>query len=264
MAEEFFSEQNKAGLIVISGVFLMFLMGIILMVFFYFSKRKIVQKEMEKKDAEVQFHKDLLQSTIMTQEEERKRIAHDLHDDISSKLNIISLNCHILSMKDLKETEAKTTIENILELSGKAIESSRQIAHNLFPPVLERFGLDAGIEELCNEFSSSGHVKVNYNNNANMERLDSKMNLHVFRILQELMNNSLRHGKATIIDVSFDENQGKIRCSYKDNGIGFDTSSIEFSRGLGMKNIESRIDYMDAKIGVTSSINNGVKISMEF
>ena len=87
----------------ISGFFIV--IAVTLIIFFYFSRKKIIQKELEKKDLEIQYQKELLSAVIITQEEERKRIAQDLHDDISSKLNIVSLNSYLLTALNLTENE---------------------------------------------------------------------------------------------------------------------------------------------------------------
>ena len=118
------------------------LMAILVVVFFYLSRKKIIKKELEKKDLEINHQKELLRSIIITQEEERKRIAQDLHDDISSKLNIVSLNSHLLKTPNLDNDELLDITDNIILLTKKALENSRRIAHDLLPPVLEKFGLD--------------------------------------------------------------------------------------------------------------------------
>src|SRR5690606_34180500 len=98
-------ESSEVGLIVIKSIFLMLFLGMVLLLFFYFSKKKIIQKELEKKNLELEHQRDLLQAIIGTQEEERQRIAQDLHDDISSKLNVISLNSHLLTTPGLTDKE---------------------------------------------------------------------------------------------------------------------------------------------------------------
>lgn len=263
METKFFSEENDISLIVLSGIFLMFLMGIVLLLFFYFSKKKIVQKELEKKNLEIIHQKTLLESTLQAQEKERKRIARDLHDDISSKLNIVSLNCDLLSTGNLTKNEQNEAIEIIVGLSAKALENSRRIAHGLFPPVLDEFGLDAGLEELCSEFKGNG-VAINYQNRAVFKNFEKDRHLHVFRIVQELMNNSLRHGKATKIDVLFENEGGKTRCEYRDNGKGFDLENNDQKKGLGMKNIQSRVNFLNGKLFIDSKINQGTTVTFTF
>jgi signal transduction histidine kinase len=240
------------------------LMGLVLVLFFYFSRKKITQKELEKKDMQIHLQKEQLHAVIIAQEEERKRIAQDLHDDISSKLNIVSLNTHLLSAPNLTETETIEITENIINLTTKALENSRKIAHNLLPPVFEKFGLNAGIEELCEEFESSKAVKVYYKNEIDFDENEMDRHLHVFRILQELMNNSLRHGKATEIWISFKNIANVDTCNYEDNGIGFDSENVENHKGLGMKNIDSRVSFLNGTIKIKGEINKGISVVFTF
>lgn len=257
-------QESEIIEIIVYSFIAFLLMGLVLILFFYFSRKKIIQKELEKKDLEIQYQKELLSAVIITQEEERKRIAQDLHDDISSKLNIVSLNSHLLTTPNLSPNEIHEITANIINLTGKALDNSRKIAHGLLPPVLEKFGLHAGVEELCLEFSSSKAVQVNYENKTTFDIKDIDRHLHVFRILQELMNNSLRHGKATSIAVLFEENNGIKKCSYSDNGIGFEMKSDANKKGLGMKNIESRITFLNSKMTLDSSINKGISVVFNF
>lgn len=256
-------EKELVALILYISLFFI-IVAVALIIFFYFSRKKIIQKELEKKDLVLQYQKEQLHAIIFTQEEERKRIAQDLHDDISSKLNIVSLNTHLLSAPNLTEAETKEITENIINLTGKALENSRKIAHNLLPPVFEKFGLNAGVEELCEEFESSKAVKVHYKNNIDFDENDIDRQLHVFRILQELMNNSLRHGKATEICISFKNIEGIATCNYEDNGIGFDSNNDKNQKGLGMKNIDSRISFLNGTININSQINKGVAVVFTF
>lgn len=256
--------ENDIIEIIFYTCFAFLLMGIVMVLFFYFSRKKIIQKELEKKDLEIQYQKGLLSAVIITQEVERKRIAQDLHDDISSKLNIVSLNSHLLNTPNLSQEEVTEITANIINLTTKALDNSRKIAHGLLPPVLDKFGLHAGVEELCLEFNSSKLMSVNYENHVSFDILDNDRHLHVFRILQELMNNSLRHGKATVISILFENDKdGKI-CYYSDNGIGFDLTKYKNQKGLGMKNIESRVAFLKGTIAMNSSINNGISVVFNF
>lgn len=256
-------EKEIVAIILYTSLFFI-IVAVALIIFFYFSRKKIIQKELEKIDLVLQYQKKQLHAVILTQEEERKRIAQDLHDDISSKLNIVSLNSHLLTSPGLSEKETAEITGNIINLTAKALENSRKIAHNLLPPVFEKFGLNAGIEELCEEFETSKSVKTYYKNEIDFDDADLDRHLHVFRILQELMNNSLRHGKATEIWIAFTHKDGVNICNYEDNGIGFDSKNSENQKGLGMKNIESRISFLDGTIKVTSEINNGIAVNFTF
>ncbi|PWA06036.1 sensor histidine kinase [Flavobacterium laiguense] len=239
-------------------------MVLVLILFFYFSRKKIIQKEFEKKDLEIHHHKELLRAGIISQEAERKRIAQDLHDDISSKLNIVSLNSHLLMTPNLTVQEIAEITGNIINLTGKALKNSREIAHGLLPAVLDKFGLHAGVEELCQEFNSSKSVNVSYQNQVQFDDLDKDKHLHVFRILQELMNNSLRHGKARNISIVFVEENGMKECCYTDDGCGFDSKDKKNQHGLGMKNIESRVGFLEGTLNINAKVNKGVEVIFSF
>lgn len=261
----FLAFYNDDMNLAIGSVFMAFLlMSFIVILFFYFSRKKIIQKEIEKKNLEISHQKELLRSVILTQEVERKRIAQDLHDDISSKLNVVSLNTHLLKTPNLSDDELLDITNNITDLTQKALENSRRIAHDLLPPVLEKFGLHAGVEELVVEFNSSKSVNVIYQNVLKFDISDIDKHLHVFRILQELLNNSVRHGKATEISIAFKSIDNQNTCIYSDNGIGFNCKSDDSQKGLGMKNIESRINFLNGTFTIDSSLNNGVKIKFTF
>lgn len=255
------AELVKAVFFILLAFVSMFL---VLIFFFYFSRKKIVQIEVDKKNLEIEHQKELLNSVIITQEEERKRIAQDLHDDISSKLNVVSLNSHLLKTPNLNDSELLEITNNIIDLTQKALENSRRIAHDLFPPVLEKFGLHAGIEELVEEFNSTKKVKVVFQNSIDFQHYNVEKHLHIFRILQELINNSLRHGKATEISIQFSTLDTQNRCVYIDNGIGFESSDLENKKGLGMQNIESRINFIGGVYSIKTAPNEGVKIMFNF
>ena len=259
------SIENREIVNVVFFILLAFLsMFLVLILFFYFSRKKIVQIEVAKKNLEIDYQKQLLNSVLVTQEEERKRIAQDLHDDISSKLNVVSLNSHLLKTPNLNELEQVEITNNIISLTQKALENSRRIAHDLFPPVLEKFGLNAGIEELVQDYNSTKKVKVLYQNEIDFEAYPIDKHLHIFRILQELLNNSLRHGKATEISIQFTTFDNQKSCIYIDNGVGFDSSNLENKKGLGMMNIESRINFLEGKFSLDSILNEGVKMVFNF
>ena len=187
-----------------------------------------------------------------------------MHDDISSKLNVVSLNSHLLKSSNLTKVELLEITNNISSLTAKALENSRRIAHDLLPPVLEKFGIHAGIEELVVEYNSSKIVNVIYKNDIkfNVDQIDNQ--LHIFRILQELLNNSVRHGKASKISIDFSSINGVNTCIYKDNGMGFDTTSSQNMKGLGMKNIESRITFLNGTFSINSQKNGGVNVIFTF
>ncbi len=241
-----------------------FIFFLILILLVYFSIKKNARIEVENKNQEIIKQKEILQSVIQTQEEERMRVAQDLHDDISSKLNIVSLNTHLLKTPNLSEAEYVEITDNIINLTAKALENSRKIAHHLLPPVFEKFGLHAAIEELVLEFSSAKNIQINYNNNLDFSILEINKQLHIFRILQELFNNSTQHGKASNISVTFVRKNKQKILLYSDNGLGFNVNLKNQKKGIGLQNVESRVNYLGGKFTIQSEINQGVQIEFKF
>jgi signal transduction histidine kinase len=240
------------------------LMVLVLVLFFYFSRKKIIQYEIDKRDLIINHQKQMLLAVINTQEIERKRISQDLHDDISSNLNIVSLNSHLLTQANLNEKEISEITSNIINLTKKSLDNSRRIAHDLYPPVLEKFGLHPGIKELCLDFSTTKSVKINYDNHINFDSIPIENQLQIFRILQELISNSIRHGKAKNINIVFSESATEKQCQYTDDGLGFDVENAENKKGLGMKNIECRVSFLSGSIKFESEIKKGVHVLFTF
>ncbi len=261
--EILFTQENQLIIIVLIGVLLLLLMGVALLLFFFLSRKKIVEKELEKNTLEINHQKEIIQSIIITQEEERKRIAQDLHDDISSKLNVINLNANLLKDGELTPEEYTVVNNGILEATEKTLESARKIAHNLLPPILEEFGFKDAVEELADSFNNSRKINIEYTINYPKKQLIPQNELHLFRITQELINNSVRHGKAnnSVIDISFKNDT--LIFNYTDNGVGFNSDNVDHKKGLGMKNIESRVSLLNGKYTIGSEIGKGFKIRIE-
>jgi signal transduction histidine kinase len=223
-----------------------------------------MEKKLEFDNLDIFQKNKQLSAVIRTLESDRKRIAQDLHDDICSKLNVISLNCHLLKIPNLPPKDIEEITKNIIEYTSKALNSSKKMTHSLLPPVLDKFGLHAGMEELCAQLIDDGDVAIQYENNLKFDFKENENHIHVFRILQELFANSIEHGKATSISVFFDMIDGKRTCKYSDNGIGFDLNQLQNHKGLGMKNVVSRVAILEGSISIESQINNGISVIFNF
>jgi signal transduction histidine kinase len=240
------------------------LMLVILYSFFFLSRKKKYEKEIEKRDFEIKIKKNNLQAIILTQEEERERIAQDLHDEISSKLNLVSLNLYSLKSPKKTELQKLEIIDNIIQVNNSAIENSRRIAHNLLPPILEKFGLNQAFIELVMDFENTKLVSINYNTDIDFNSAGFDVQLQLFRIIQELINNSLKHGKASEIEIEFVFENNKNKCIYKDNGLGFDVATLVESKGLGMQNIENRIELLNGIFTLDSQYGKGIVFAYSF
>lgn len=240
------------------------LLAVALIVFYYFSNKKITKNLLQKKEMEIRYEKDLTHAMISSQEKERLRIAQDLHDDISSKLSVVSLNVHLLDCEYLTKDEFSELKDKIINLINITAESARQISHDLLPPILEKFGLHAAIDALCSEINLSKRVQVSYTSNLYFAKAESEKNLHIFRIIQELTNNSIKHGESTHIRIIFEGRDGKNVCKYEDDGKGFDPDNDVLKGGLGLRNIRSRIELINGTLKIESKKDRGTTVEFTF
>ena len=243
------------------GLILLALLSTGLVLFFYYSRKKIIEKELEKAAIQLASQKQILQATIETQERERKRIAQDLHDAISAKLNVVSLHINMLLDGSLTTSEQQDALGNVLGVTTTVLESSRKIAHDLLPPILENFGLAEALKELLADFSGTKKV-VAQHDITYLTSLTKTEELHLFRIVQELLNNAIRHGKATIMRLQLNDSDGVMKLKFKDNGKGFLVKQALKESGLGLKNIKSRVAILNGELQVQSSLNQGATFTI--
>jgi len=254
--EEVLSEENNIIPIVLSSIFLLLFMMVALVLFFRFARKKIIEKELEKAVIKIDGQKKILQATIETQERERKRIAQDLHDAISAKLNVVSLHVNMLLDGSLDSSEQRDALSKVLGVTTVVLDSSRQIAHNLLPPILENFGLVAALEELLEEFGATKKVvvqqEIKYVNS-----LTKNEELHLFRVIQELLNNSIRHGKAAKVSLKLIDTVDSMELVYTDDGKGFLVKKALLECGLGLTNVKSRVAILNGDLNINSQLGNG-------
>jgi len=249
------SPEQITSTLVYGLIFLVFVTSSLIL-FFRFARKKIVEKELEKAAIKLDGQKKILQATIETQERERKRIARDLHDAISAKLNVVSLHVNMLLDGSLDTSEQREALSKVLGVTTVVLDSSRQIAHNLFPPILENFGLTAALEELLAEFGATKKVIVQQDIKY-LTSLTKNEELHLFRVIQELLNNSIRHGQASKVSLELMDSVDSMSLVYTDNGKGFLVKQALSECGLGLTNIKSRAAILNGNLKIKSQLGNG-------
>jgi signal transduction histidine kinase len=161
------------------------------------------------------------------------------------------------------KADEKELTEASLQLVDKTITEVRSISHNLIPEELN-FGLTAAIEELCRSINQSGNTVVNFNYDKAVEalQLNKQTELSVYRIVQEVLSNMAKHAAATQIDVNIHAEENKILLQLKDNGKGFDTATIQQSKGIGWKNIMARVNLLNGNMQLQSEKITGTQIEI--
>ncbi|MFM2395223.1 MAG: hypothetical protein RLZZ546_3206 [Bacteroidota bacterium] len=254
--------NNEIYALVVLSILLMVGFGIAVVWFFIIAQKKILGTKLKHKELELVFQKELLDNAVTVQENERDRIAKELHDDIGSKLNIAILNIHLLKKRLENDEDSKLLFHRIENSINESAKRTRTISHELMPPVFQNFGFGYALEELQSSLNAAGEIKIAINYYQNVNIKDKIKLLHIYRILQELLSNTIKHGKATIVDISFEKENNMIRLEYKDNGRGFDKS--QYVKGLGFNNIQTRCELLRGEMKYDSAIGLGFKMSIKF
>jgi len=244
------------------GILIMIALAFAFVLYFNRARQQILRQQMHTQQLELQYQEELLQKNLLVQEEERRRIASDLHDEISSKLNVLHLNMHRLKRMNTQTSDYDEAIEDINGLIANTLDTTRRISHELLPPTLEDFGFIEAVKELCQHVRQAGTVDMDFDSEVKREEIgDASVELNLFRIVQELINNSLRHGKADEITIRLLRHDAGFEMQYDDNGQGFDAALIE-KKGLGLRNIESRMRIIGASYQVNSAPGKGFRINV--
>ena len=250
-----FREGSASELILVATLG-MFVLAVGVVFFFLAYQRRLLKEQKERQRVEAEYQQELLRSTVRSQERERNRIGKDLHDEVGAMLST--------SRMYFRHLDQSTSAEKFDQLKGKVLglfddtlASVRRVSHDLRPPVLETLGLAEAVSGLVGHLNDTGDIKVTYQHNI-LVKLDKEFELAWYRIIQELIHNTIKHAQATEIGIQLKGDSTQLQVEYEDNGVGIN-SGYELKRGLGMQNIESRLNLMQGKMEL---INGGKGIHL--
>ncbi len=250
------AESNNIIFVYFIGTLGMVLLALSVFFFFITYQKRMLKKQLELNETRARQQEEILQNTISAQEKERKRIAQDLHDEVGAMLSVVKLNVGRIEKKS-EEPVAKELAAETKTYLDEVITEVRRISRSLLPPSLEKLGLYFALEELANWVNKADQLKIFCWKGGEQFRFENKKELAVFRIVQELLNNAIKHAGASIIYVNarFSPNRN-LMISVTDNGKGFDMKE-KMNTGLGLKNLESRSEIMNAKFKMKSTPGKG-------
>jgi signal transduction histidine kinase len=191
-------------------------------------------------------------------EKERARIAFDLHDELGPILAVTQMHLNTIDISKNDEPHFLKVNENLQHLTERLSE----IAKNLTPKILIRKGLEVGIKDFIEQIEGSGKISVNLEY-AVKTKLDILQSLHMYRMIQELIHNTIKHSKATAIDVKIKERKDRIFLLYSDNGIGISNTEKKLKIGLGEGSIKNRIEMLGGKMEKVTERPAGVEYFFE-
>lgn len=224
----------------------------------YRQKQQLQQRmisELEK-DREL----DITRSILLGQEEERKRLAKDLHDGLGGMLSSVKFAFQRSKATDGASVD-ETRYTHAADLLDQSITELRRIAHNMIPESLAKYGIAAAIRDYCTSINKSGELKVVFQSmNADNVKPDLTVSNTIFRIVQELLNNVLRHAQAQQAIVQLSRESNTLSITVEDDGRGFDLSASARENGMGWCNIRNRVNFLKGQMDIQSSPGNGTYV----
>lgn len=240
------------------------MMAIVIVVFVAYYQQKQVKQQLALKELQEKYRRELMAATFQGQEQERRRLARDLHDEIGTMLSVTKMSLNQLDRKLADDIQASLLLQRTRSLLDETMSNVRRISRNLVPTTLDRFGLVAALEELI-EKTTDGDIHIQLECPDTLEQLAAPMQVMLYRIGQELVNNAIKHAHATHITIQLDCRNEEVRMSVIDNGHGFDYDEVlkDKGRGLGLRNIESRLSVVEGHVTFDVAPGRGSRIHIQ-
>ena len=249
-------QEIDAFTLVFIGSGLIFLVVAIFLIIYYRYANRLMGATVKNNQLKLDHQKDLLKNEIDAIDKERERLARDLHDEVGALLSYISMNLSVKTEKDTNKELINSINDNKKNLD-EAIEKIRHISHSLLPPTLDLFGLQVAIEEFINSLKTN--LKFDFSSSFDLTLLPKDHALHLYRLIMEFVNNSVKHSKGDTIKIQFTKSNASYHILIADNGIGFDYEKAILTSGMGLKNIESRLNSLEAEHTLDSN-KNGTQV----
>jgi two-component system NarL family sensor kinase len=261
------TDASHVSTVLYFGTLGMLVLAIGLVIFIVFHQRRVIRYQMQLQYMEEEQQKLLLNASIRWQEEERQRIAADLHDDAGPLLATARLYLN----ENLVNQDISTQLQSIYnakQIIDDTIQLIRNISHSLMPPTLKNFGLESAVNDLFQKISGSGTINASCRFHDYRQRLRPEQELLVFRVLQELVNNILKHSSASFIHVTQNYNEDKFYIRLHHDGRGITQTDYDrlnkSTLGLGLKNIQSRVKVLHGRIGFEKDLSQTYyKVTLE-
>jgi two-component system, NarL family, sensor kinase len=264
-------ENYTSRLTAIIGLIVLGLV-ILLLVFGYLNitqKRKLDKQKLELREQQIrELEKDrqiLASHAVMQGEEaERQRLARDLHDGLGGMLSAVKLQLSSIKGNILVPTGRADQFEKALFMLDNSIKELRTVAHNMMPDALIKFGLKDALQDFCSKIASAKTIQINFQYFGDEQRLDRSLEITLYRISQELINNVLKHAHATEVYIQLVCDLKRVHLTVQDNGRGFDPATVDIRKSNGLQSIKARVESFSGRFDIASEPGKGTEMGIEF
>jgi len=202
-----------------------------------------------------------LRSVIDAQEEERQRLSRELHDGLGPLL--LAGKMKLESVRNARASILRKTIDEVMNLFSDTVQEIRYITNNMMPSGLKEFGLVTALQNFCQQVMDVHQVKIHLMLELNRDHYEKEVEIYLFRIAQEAVNNVLKHASAKEIHLSIEEINGHLYFTFMDDGCGFDEKNQKFHRGNGLVNMKERVNLLNGYFELTTTPGKGTRIDID-
>jgi signal transduction histidine kinase len=227
-------------------VVIVLLLSIVMVFLAKVANHKVLSEKNKLQQTQLKHQKELIRINFEAQEKERKRIAHELHDEVGAKLHIINMM--------LKNQQADSK-EKILNLTDTTLDSVRRISHEMYPPMLEEFGLEFSLQQMQAQLNEGYRFYLSF---LEKRKIPIQIEVQLLRIIQEFISNTIKHARANEIGVQIKSSSSHLKVRLFDNGRGVNPSVQ--NKGLGISSIQSRLEFLEGKYKWKSIPNQGTRL----
>jgi signal transduction histidine kinase len=204
------------------------------------------------------------EAVLKGEEQERTRLAKDLHDGLGGMLSGIKYSLNTMKGNLIMTPENNQAFERSINMLDSSIQEMRRVAHNMMPEALVKFGLDTALKDFCNDISKSGALQISYQSiGLENEVLEQTTAITIYRIVQELINNTMKHAAAKTAIVQVTKSVNQFAITVEDDGTGFDTAILKQSGGIGWSNIRNRVEFLKGTLDIQSEKEKGTSVHIE-
>ena len=230
----------------------------------YKNRQKLQQARIDELETEKQL--TATEAVLKGEEQERTRLAKDLHDGLGGMLSGIKFSLSNMKGNLIMTPDNAQAFERSIDMLDSSIREMRRVAHNMMPEVLVKYGLDTALKEYCNEIDRSGVIHTSYHSmGLNETEIEQTTAVTIYRIVQELVNNTIKHAAAKnlLVQAQYAKAEKLLSVTVEDDGKGFDIATLKNANGIGWSNIQNRVDFLKGKIDVQSGEGKGTSVLIE-
>jgi len=230
----------------------------------YKHRQKLQQAKIDELEAEKQL--SATEAVLKGEEQERTRLAKDLHDGLGGMLSGIKFSLNNMKENLVMTPDNAQAFERSIDMLDSSIKEMCRVAHNMMPEMLLKYGLDTALKEFCNEIGRTGVMRITYQSaGIATNPIEQTTAVTIYRIVQELVSNAVKHSNAqhVLVQVHALAQEKLLAITVEDDGHGFDATALNQSGGMGWKNIQNRVEFLKGRLDIQSSPGKGTSVMIE-